>query len=85
MRPSSVWLLVMSTGIWREGLHRILWDRRYGEDLVDVVQARLAEELCITRPALTKVIGRMASEGRLEKVADSTYRLVDPDSVECDG
>ena len=73
--------MLMATGIWREGLHHILWERRYTGDLVDINQVQLAEELCVSKYTVNRVLKRMGEEGRLSSEGEHTYRLIDPDLV----
>jgi DNA-binding MarR family transcriptional regulator len=68
-------------GIDREMLHELLWEQRYGDDLVDLNQQTLAEHLVVTKPTMSRVVKDLVTAGRLEKLGEHTYRVYDPDSV----
>lgn len=71
----------MTVGIWREGLHELLWERRYGDDLVEINQAQLAGELRITRANLNATIKAMVKEGWIEPVDGQVYRVIEPEEA----
>lgn len=71
-------MAAVTTGIWREGLHELLWERRYGDDLVEINQAELAEELMLTRANLNRNLKAMAEKGWIEPVDGQTYRVAEP-------
>lgn len=71
----------MAVGIWREGLHQLLWERRYGDDLVEINQKELAEQLSITRANLNRAIQRMVDQEWIAPQGDQVYRVYDPDQV----
>lgn len=68
----------VTTGIWREGLHLYLWERRFGDDLVTINQAELADKLSVTRATMNRTIKKMIEEDRLAEAGDQTYRVYDP-------
>ena len=69
----------MTIGIWREGLHQLLWEQRYGDDLVELNQATLAEQLQVTRGNLNKSIKIMVDKGWLDPVGAQVYRVTEPE------
>lgn len=71
----------MTVGIWREGLHELFWDRRYGENLVEINQAVLADQLQVTRANLNRSIKAMVDSGWITPVDGQVYRVEDPDAV----
>jgi len=71
----------MTVGISRPLLHRLLWERRYGDDLVEINQIELAEQLAVTKHTMSRVIKAMTEDGRLVAEAEHTYRVVNPDDV----
>lgn len=48
------------------------------EDGIDVIQARIAERLEVSRPAVSEMIKRMTAEGLVEVDAQSTIKLTRP-------
>lgn len=74
----------MALGLWREGLHQLLWEKRYGDDLVEINQAALADTLQITRANLNRTIKAMVDAGWVTPVDGQVYRIVEP-LVEADG
>ncbi len=48
------------------------------EDGIDVIQARIAERLSVSRPAVSEMIKRMSAEGLVETTEDATIRLTKP-------
>lgn len=71
----------MAVGIWREGLHQFLWERTYGDNLVQINQQDLAADLAVTKHTMNRVIKAMVEEGRLEPHGEQTYRVIDPDKL----
>lgn len=71
----------MTVGISRPLLHRLLWERRYGDDLVEINQVELAEQLAVTKHTMNRVIKAMMDDGRLAAEAEHTYRVADPDDA----
>lgn len=79
MRATTIGsVTTVTTGIWREGLHELLWERRYGDDLVDINQAELAEQLQLTRANLNRNLKAMAEKGWIEQVDGTVYRVMEP-------
>ena len=74
----------MAVGIDREMLHELLWERRYGDDLVEIHQQTLAEDLTVTKETMSRVIRDLITDGRLEKLGEHTYRVYDPAIVAAD-
>lgn len=68
-------------GISIEALHWVLWERRVPlTNEVRVDQAKLANELMVSRSRVTQVVGVLIEEGRLERIpgARSDYAVRDP-------
>lgn len=69
----------MPVGLWREGLHQLLWEQRYGDDLVVINQAALAESLQITRANLNRAIKAMITAGWITLVDGHIYKVAEPE------
>lgn len=70
-------------GVHRGGLHVLLWQRRINSGGVRIVQHRLADELGVSKWSMSRILKRMADEGRLIPLPGSgnssaTYEVVDP-------
>lgn len=68
----------VAQGIDRDGLHELLWERRYDGDLVTLSQLELADQLATSKYTINRVVKKMCEEGRLEHVGDQVYRVVEP-------
>lgn len=69
-------------GVHRGGLHVLLWQMQGNAASVRVEQARLAALLGVSRWSMSRILARMATEGRLRPVRSgsrvTTYEVVDP-------
>lgn len=70
-------------GVHRGGLHVLLWQRRTASGGLRVVQKQLAGELGVSKWSMSRILARMAEEGRLVPLPGSgnsstTYDVVDP-------
>ena len=66
-----------------DGLHLILWQMRQSNGAVRLNQQDFADTIYVTKHTLSRLVARMADEGRLELVSGSrantkTYIVADP-------
>lgn len=70
-------------GVHHGGLHVLLWQRRDAAGGVRVVQKQLAAELGVSKFSMSRILKRMADDGRLIPLVGSggsaTYEVVDPE------
>lgn len=69
-------------GIWREGLHEMLWLQRTAGDLVEINQVELADQLCVTKYTVNRVLKELVDAGRLAPEGDRRYRVADPEGFQ---
>lgn len=72
-----------NTAVDIDGLHRLLWRRSNRRNVVKVHQGELAEQLMLSKFAMSRLFRRLQDEGRIRKHSTAklniaSYEIVDP-------
>lgn len=61
-----------------QGLHYLLWSRRFADGTVKLDQRVFAEELLTDQSSISRKMKSMTEEGRLDRISRTRWRVANP-------